>query len=83
MKIHIPVLENMLAMARQHVALEQEAARRYKRDQGRDEHASAKIEMPAEDTNRTIQFDEPKKTHREVGFLIQRQSISWQRKTVA
>ena len=51
----------MLAMARQHVALEQEAARRYKRDQGRDEQASAKIEMPAEDTNRTIQFDEPKK----------------------
>ena len=61
MKIHIPVLENMLAMARQHVALEQEAARRYKRDQRVDEQAGAKIEMPAVDTNRTIQFDEPKK----------------------
>ncbi|MGY2270476.1 MULTISPECIES: hypothetical protein [Pseudomonas] len=62
MKIHIPVLENMLAMARQHVALEQEAARRYKRDQQMDdEEAGGKIKMPAEDTNRTIQFDEPKK----------------------
>lgn len=59
MKIHIPVLENMLAMARQHVALEQEATRRYKRDQQMDEPAGGKIEMPAEDTHRTIQFDEP------------------------
>ncbi|OIN44387.1 hypothetical protein BLL37_07705 [Pseudomonas azotoformans] len=61
MKIHIPVLENMLAMARQHVALEHDAARRNKRDQGMDKQASAKIEMPVEDMSRTIQFDEPKK----------------------
>ena len=61
MKIHIPVLENMLAMARQHVALEQDVARRYKRDQQMEERAGAKIQMPAEDTHRTIQFDEPKK----------------------
>ncbi|WP_197678450.1 hypothetical protein [Pseudomonas cedrina] len=59
MKIHIPVLENMLAIARHHVALEQEDARRYKRDQQMDEPVGGKIEMPAEDTHRLVQFDEP------------------------
>ncbi|AZF09486.1 hypothetical protein C4J93_1272 [Pseudomonas sp. R2-37-08W] len=61
MEFKIPVLENMLIMARQHLALEEEAARRYKRDSQMDKPPGAQIQMPADDTGRTVQFDEPKK----------------------
>ncbi|AZE82637.1 hypothetical protein C4J95_1239 [Pseudomonas orientalis] len=61
MEFKIPVLENMLIMARQHVAIEQEAARQNRRDSQMDKQAGAQIQMPAEDTGRTVQFDEPKK----------------------
>ncbi len=61
MEFKIPVLENMLIMARQHVAIEQEAARRIRLESQADKQAGPQIQMPAEDTGRTVQFDEPKK----------------------
>ncbi|MBC3304779.1 hypothetical protein H0Z09_26960 [Pseudomonas sp. SWRI18] len=58
----IPALDRMLSMACSHLALEEEeAALRSERDEHTDEQRGGKIEMPAEDTHRTVQFDEPKK----------------------
>lgn len=59
----------MLNMARGHEELERKVAQTHELSQLMDKLSSAKIEMPLEDTHRPVGFDEPKKTHRKVGFL--------------
>lgn len=76
MAITIAAIRNMLDMARGHESLQRLDAQDHELQQMMDKLShntyGAKIELPAEDTHRTVQFDEPKKTHRKVGFLIQR-----------
>ena len=66
MAINIAAIRNMLDMARAHEELE----RRYAEEKEDRQQANAlsdkgqgpKINMPDEDTHRSIQFDEPKKS---------------------
>ncbi|RMT84964.1 hypothetical protein ALP39_01714 [Pseudomonas marginalis pv. marginalis] len=65
MAITIDAIRNMLNMARGHESLKRLDAEGHEFQQMMDKlsqnNYGAKIEMPAEDTNRPIQFDEPKK----------------------
>ncbi|CAI8789253.1 Microphthalmia-associated transcription factor [Pseudomonas marginalis] len=59
-----PALRNMRDMVRCHEDLERQQAREQKKQlmEHLPKHAHApKIELPAEDTNRPVQFGEPKK----------------------
>ncbi|WEL45217.1 hypothetical protein P0D91_14225 [Pseudomonas sp. CBSPBW29] len=72
----IPLITRMAAIVWAHKELDMRDAEDQKLKRLMDK-------LPAEDTNRPVQFDKTKKTHREVGFLIQHQSISWPSKNVA
>ncbi|WP_124403281.1 hypothetical protein [Pseudomonas sp. R3-18-08] len=65
MAITIAAIRNMLDMAREHQKLERRDAEGDELKQLMDKLSQnaygPKIEMPADDTHRTIQFDEPKK----------------------
>lgn len=66
MAINIAAIRNMLDMVRAHEALERRYAEE-KEDQQQvnalsDRGQGSKITMPDEDTYRSIQFDEPKKS---------------------
>jgi hypothetical protein len=63
--ITIDAIRNMLDMARGHESLKRLDAEGHEFRQMMDKLSQntygAKIELPAEDTGRTVQFDEPKK----------------------